>query len=216
MSGPGRRTGAYSSTPAAGADFQKTRNRSKIRMRKKDKSRNDKVIPLATDKRCWFRCRQKNVGRSELNSKEQSFWTIFEFDYFVRGKSAIIRHFESMKRLRSMEEDWELEQKTLNEDEDEVMEDIRGAAKPTDLRRGSNSHGNQEDRGDWPMASDEDLRQEKQELVKDLRILEIRECYPVLGVINGSTERCCALQARFGTRNPNLSLGGSRIWLMVC
>ncbi|KAI8443243.1 hypothetical protein BY996DRAFT_6470040 [Phakopsora pachyrhizi] len=94
-------------------------------------------------------------------------------------------------------------------------------------------HGHQEDMGDWQMASDEDLRLksdkkikprmeqreilanqrkvtigEKQKLVNNLRILEIRECYPVVGVMDGSTERCCALQARFGTRHPNLSLGG--------
>ncbi|CAH7671586.1 hypothetical protein PPACK8108_LOCUS6378 [Phakopsora pachyrhizi] len=51
-------------------------------------------------------------------------------------------------------------------------------------------------------------------LVKDLQILELRECYQVLRSLPESviaTERFCALQARFGTRNPNLSLGGCHL-----
>ncbi|CAH7672118.1 hypothetical protein PPACK8108_LOCUS6905 [Phakopsora pachyrhizi] len=167
-------------------------------MRNKDKSRDDKVIPLATYKRCWFRCRQKNVGRSELNSKDQKFWKIFETKCSDGGGHGDkwdrpIDRYSVSFLLRSMEEDWELEQKTLeNEDDNEVMEDIREAAKPIDLRRGSNSHGHQEDRGDWPMASDEDLRLKSDKRIKprmEQREILTNQRKVTIGMINCRSDK---------------------------
>ncbi|KAI8444658.1 hypothetical protein BY996DRAFT_6501641 [Phakopsora pachyrhizi] len=54
-------------------------------------------------------------------------------------------------------------------------------------------------------------------MIEDLIEIERQEeCYQVVGLRSLpesviATERFCALQARFGTRNPNLSLGGSAL-----
>ncbi|KAI8455320.1 hypothetical protein BY996DRAFT_7040107 [Phakopsora pachyrhizi] len=169
------------------------------------------VIPLATDERCWFRCRQTNAGRVRSQDPYCSMFCYYsnnlplirvetdsilknkrsdqsssldvridktendertkgcssnkcsdagrhddewdrlidrysvsflegKFIYFASGKPAIVRHLGSMKRLGSMEEDWELEQLRLDQQKslqiDKHLKTERVSHNPNQTSRG--------------------------------------------------------------------------------